>query len=450
MKRSLSHISWPQVESLLNSWFNAGLSRHSSLPFTAEHYSRDAALFAASIFKRGGLELLETTQGQVIPVLNGQDSEQKFLETQVFHSPELQSNIYSRWHNSSTTTFICDAEVLALHPKIANLLSSANLTLLKLSCDEEKKTLDSIKTLWQNLPSITEEIVVIGGGICCDMGGFLAGLAGTRVHYIPTTLLSLVDAGLGGKTGVNHPLAGKNQIGLFVQVESLTIIPELLTSLNDSQIRQGVAEILKHTFLSGTFDLWKPLLERLVLSWNPSILQSKEFLSLIQENLEFKSRIVRADPLEKDLRAFLNFGHTVAHLLESLDAIQRQEEPFSGSGISHGIAVAVGLLSFCRGGLAKSAPPGFAQLLEEILRQERIFFPMHKLRDIQGNAQMLLQHDKKNISHQNDFVRCITPEYGCLMRSPSTDEKPNLLNSQTKHIKMDEFLTILQSTGLFE
>jgi 3-dehydroquinate synthase len=186
-------------------------------------------------------------------------------------------------------------------------------------------------------------IVALGGGVVGDMAGFAAAtwLRGIAVVQVPTTLLAMVDAAIGGKTGVNHP-GGKNLIGAFHQPRLVLIDPSVLATLPVQEFRAGMAEVIKYGVI-GDSELFTAL-EAAALK-DPSGaggLASREALgdallqSLLERSAAAKARVVAADEREGGLRAILNYGHTLGHCVETL----------SGYGTYlHGEAVGLGMLA---------------------------------------------------------------------------------------------------------
>ncbi|MFZ9752146.1 MAG: 3-dehydroquinate synthase [Cyanobium sp.] len=184
-------------------------------------------------------------------------------------------------------------------------------------------------------------IVALGGGVVGDMAGFAAAtwLRGIAVVQVPTTLLAMVDAAIGGKTGVNHP-GGKNLIGAFHQPRLVLVDPTLLATLPEREFRAGMAEVIKYGVIGDT-----PLFSDLetaaqrdpagglasLAAVGPSLLQR-----LLERSAAAKARVVAADEREGGLRAILNYGHTLGHVVETL----------TGYGTYlHGEAVALGMLA---------------------------------------------------------------------------------------------------------
>jgi 3-dehydroquinate synthase len=184
-------------------------------------------------------------------------------------------------------------------------------------------------------------IVALGGGVVGDMAGFAAAswLRGIAVVQVPTTLLAMVDAAIGGKTGVNHP-GGKNLIGAFHQPRLVLIDPEVLATLPEREFRAGMAEVIKYGVINDA-----PLFADLeaaaghdpaaglasMAAVGPALLQT-----LLERSADAKARVVAADEREGGLRAILNYGHTLGHVVEAL----------CGYGTYlHGEAVGLGMLA---------------------------------------------------------------------------------------------------------
>ncbi len=184
-------------------------------------------------------------------------------------------------------------------------------------------------------------IVALGGGVVGDMAGFAAAtwLRGVAVVQVPTTLLAMVDAAIGGKTGVNHP-GGKNLIGAFHQPRLVLIDPTVLTTLPEREFRAGMAEVIKYGVI-GDPELFAEL--EMAARRDPQAgLASLEAVGpellelLLERSAAAKARVVAADEHEAGLRAILNYGHTLGHVVETL----------SGYGTwLHGEAVAIGMVA---------------------------------------------------------------------------------------------------------
>lgn len=211
---------------------------------------------------------------------------------------------------------------------------------------DEHKTLNTLSKVWQALSDggATRQSVLVnvGGGMVCDLGGFAAATfkRGLRFINIPTTLLSAVDAAVGGKTGINFN-GLKNEVGAFAEANEVIISTCFFDTLPQQELRSGYAEIIKHAMLDN-HESFGQILE-----------QAPQQLTLqqLEASVQVKARIVEQDPLENGLRRTLNLGHTVGHALESW-ALQKSGlagASFQGSGVRtcmpHGYAVAWGLVA---------------------------------------------------------------------------------------------------------
>ena len=178
-------------------------------------------------------------------------------------------------------------------------------------------------------------IVAVGGGVVTDIAGFIAATycRGVPLIMVPTTLLAMVDASLGGKNGVNVP-QGKNLIGSFHQPQKILIDPSVLQTLPPCEIRNGIAEMIKHGVIADAS--YVAFLEQHVFELLS--LQMKPVEHAIAASCRIKCRIVKEDEREKGLRRLLNFGHTIGHALECVSAYS----------LPHGEAVALGMVTEAR------------------------------------------------------------------------------------------------------
>ena len=212
-------------------------------------------------------------------------------------------------------------------------------TLLTIPAGEEQKTLTTFSTI---LDAAKDEglerqslMLALGGGIVGDMTGFAAAcwLRGIGVIQVPTTLLAMVDAAIGGKTGVNHP-GGKNLIGAFHQPRLVLIDPDTLQTLPPREFRAGLAEVIKYGVI-GDSELFE-LLERSVSFDNPLSISTELLATMLERSAQAKALVVAADEKEGGQRAILNYGHTFGHVVETL----------TGYGTwLHGEAVAIGMVA---------------------------------------------------------------------------------------------------------
>ena len=179
-------------------------------------------------------------------------------------------------------------------------------------------------------------LIALGGGVTTDLGGFLASvyMRGIRFVLLPTSLLAMVDASIGSKSGLDVGGA-KNLAGLFCRPELIGIWPGFLKTLPESEVQQGVAEMLKHALIASKAH-WESLSVAKQKVMSEFLKAGPDALAWIRESARIKHEIVLADPLEHGRRALLNFGHTVGHAVES--AFMEASKP-----IGHGQAVLFGM-----------------------------------------------------------------------------------------------------------
>lgn len=222
----------------------------------------------------------------------------------------------------------CWPLLLAAKPELKDAIQ------LTIPAGEEHKHLDTCQYLWGELfkEGVTRHALWInlGGGVVGDMGGFVASVYKRGIHFlnIPTSLLAMVDATVGGKLGVDHNNI-KNGLGLFADPQLVVVYPEFLKTLPKLELRSGFAEMLKHGLIHD-----RTHLDELMQVGVEGIADNVE---LIRRSVQIKLDIVTQDPFEADLRKVLNFGHTIGHAIES--ALLEQ-----GTPVPHGFAVAWGMM----------------------------------------------------------------------------------------------------------
>lgn len=234
------------------------------------------------------------------------------------------------------------ADVWALHgARVESSLGGRPFQLLYFPGGEENKRLAVLETLAEKMVAAGADrsslLVVFGGGIVTDVGGFLAAvfMRGIPVVSAPTTLLAQVDAGVGGKTGVNL-VAGKNLVGAFHQPSAVLIDPDVLKTLPEREYRAGLYEVLKCGIIRS------PGLHGLMAERADAILAQAEDLleTIIAESVRIKAEVVSADERESGLRRILNFGHTIGHALEAETGYTRF---LHGEAVGFGMRAAIHL-----------------------------------------------------------------------------------------------------------
>lgn len=198
---------------------------------------------------------------------------------------------------------------------------------------EENKNLHGAEQIWEELTNSEADrssiLIVLGGGVLGDLGGFCAATykRGIRFILVPTTLLAQVDASVGGKLGIDFK-GFKNHIGVFQNPLATVVDTTFLKTLSSTELRSGFAEVVKHCILSDRV-LWDKI--------NRQTLAELQWEELVSHSIAFKTKVTNEDPKESGLRKILNFGHTIGHALETA-SFQ------SGQRILHGEAVAAGMI----------------------------------------------------------------------------------------------------------
>lgn len=221
-------------------------------------------------------------------------------------------------------------------PLLNDMPELKEASIITIGASDEHKNIESLAHVWQCLSTegATRRSLLInlGGGMVTDLGGFAASTFKRGIPFlnIPTTLLAMVDASAGGKTGINFN-GLKNEIGVFRNASEVLIDTDFLRTLDKQNICSGFAEMLKHALISNEND-WAELLQFNLQEPDLDLLAT-----LLKKSVNVKKRIVKLDPEEHGLRKALNFGHTAGHALESLSLSQNNP-------VLHGYAVAWGLV----------------------------------------------------------------------------------------------------------
>lgn len=247
-------------------------------------------------------------------------------------------------------------------PLISGFDCLKNAHIITIGPEDIHKNLETLAYVWKELSDqgATRHSLMInlGGGMITDLGGFAASTFKRGFQYIniPTTLLAMVDASVGGKTGINFN-GLKNEIGVFSPAEYVLIDTEFLKSLDSHNILSGYAEMLKHGIISTTGH-WAEL-----LNFDLNQIDYKALQQLVAHSVSIKEDIVEKDPFEKNIRKALNLGHTVGHAFESL-ALENNRP------VLHGYAVAWGIIcelyfSFIKVGFPKDKLRQAIQFIKE-------------------------------------------------------------------------------------
>ena len=277
---------------------------------------------------------------------------------------------------------------------MSNIQLLQEVHIIEIAAGEEMKTMGTCNTIWNELSAHgcdrNSVLINLGGGVVSDLGGFVASTFKRGIRYIniPTSLLAMVDAAIGGKVGID--LNGlKNQIGLFSNPQVVFIIPDFVDTLPERQIRTGFAEIVKHSLIYE-----KQYWEELTLKNFKDISNWKE---MIDWSVEIKNYYITEDPLDTGFRKVLNFGHTIGHAVESY-SLHNDENP-----LSHGEAIAIGLI--CESYISHKYANLPENQLNEIVHYMSENFSHYPLHTDHFTAIMEnMSHDKKNNGNNLNFT----------------------------------------------
>ena len=300
---------------------------------------------------------------------------------------------------------LCDEVVAELHaPLITSLRTMLpEPTFLAVPATEEAKGTDSLARVWSWLAdegaTRRSVLILIGGGALLDFGGFAAAtyMRGIRTINVPTTLLAMVDASVGGKTAIDYH-GVKNLIGAFHLPLEVFVDSDFLRTLPLEELLSGYGEIIKHATLMG-IEAWREVCR----IGDPAALMDEEWEALIAKSIAYKSSIVEADPEEKGLRRILNAGHTVGHALEAYSHanVHRRTLP-------HGEAVVFGLLieSYITA-LVRGGSRDYIRQLMYLARE--LYSPFIYTCKDYPELIRLMRHDKKNSSGKIVLMGILAP-----------------------------------------
>lgn len=219
---------------------------------------------------------------------------------------------------------------------LPELAINSPIELIEIEAGEENKTIDTCVQLWNVLNELGGDrkslLIALGGGVITDIGGFVASVYKRGIDYVnvPTSLLGMVDAAIGGKNGVDLGKA-KNQIGTINPAQMVLVDFRFLDTLPPVQFRSGYAEMLKHGLIQDKA-YWEVLR-------NYTALDTNQIDELIKISIDIKHQIIQQDPTEEGIRKALNFGHTLGHAIESYFLADSQKNT-----LLHGEAIAVGMI----------------------------------------------------------------------------------------------------------
>ncbi len=321
------------------------------------------------------------------------------IQAPVFYSEEAYEklNSFLKDRAPSSVFIIVDSNTqeLCLPILLPHLETTARIEVIEMEAGEENKNIETCTGIWKVLSELDADrkslIINLGGGVVTDLGGFVASTFKRGIDYIniPTTLLSMVDASVGGKTGVDLDNL-KNQIGVITQPEMVLIDTRFLNTLSSEEMRSGLAEILKHGLISSREYWYK--------AFRLKDLSLEDLDDLIKESVDIKTEVVTKDPREENLRKTLNFGHTFGHAIESYFLTHPRKNK-----LLHGEAVAAGII------IASYLSCQLTNFPERDLHEiSQIIFDLYPSIHLEENDFApiidLLKYDKKNAHGKINFV----------------------------------------------
>ncbi|MBQ4915203.1 3-dehydroquinate synthase [Maribacter sp. MMG018] len=306
---------------------------------------------------------------------------------------ELNSHLKTKGYSTIFILVDENTHELCLPQFMAEISGEYHFEIIEIASGEEHKTIDTCVGVWEALSELGADrkslMINLGGGVLTDLGGFVASTFKRGIDFInvPTTLLSMVDASVGGKTGVDLGNL-KNQIGVINQPQMVLIVTDFLETLEERQVKSGFAEMLKHGLIKDS-NYWHALKRAKSLS---------ELKEHIYTSVEIKNNVVLQDPTEQNIRKILNYGHTLGHAIESY-FLENQEK----KTLLHGEAIAIGMIleGYLSNKLTGLNTEELKNIKETFLNYyDKISFTKNDIEKIIA----LLKYDKKN-SHGNiNFV----------------------------------------------
>lgn len=267
------------------------------------------------------------------------------------------------------------------------LETNLTIEIIEFEAGEQNKNIETCVQIWNVLTELGADrkslVINLGGGVVTDLGGFVASTfkRGVDFIHVPTTLLSMVDASVGGKTGVDLGNL-KNQVGVINVPQMVLIDTQYLETLPKNEMRSGLAEMLKHGLIYDK-EYWEKFLDLKAIDF-------ADFDELIYRSVEIKNEIVMQDPTEKNIRKALNFGHTLGHAIESCFLENENKKT-----LLHGEAIAIGMIL-----------ESYISLEKKLISQEEYNQIKTTIKTIYDDVQFdendiepildLLIHDKKN------------------------------------------------------
>ncbi len=319
-------------------------------------------------------------------------------ESKVFGADDLKKDLSTliKQYKRGEVFFLADkGSFKHCYPKIKDLQEINENNIIVIEQGDQNKNIETISKVWYFLSTHGADrkslLINLAGGMPCDLGGFAAATFKRGIDFIniPTTLLSQVDASVGGKTGINFH-SFKNEIGVFKHASAVLVCNDFIKTQDQENISSGFAEMIKHALIYSE-DTWNEL--KYFKIKNPDIDALKP---LVINSIHIKEHFVKADPTEKNVRKSLNFGHTIGHAFESF--AMNNKRP-----VLHGYAVAYGMIAELYLGHIIC---GFS--MDKIKEINQIIYSIYgKFSFSKSDFDelfYLMTHDKKNEKNQINFT----------------------------------------------
>jgi 3-dehydroquinate synthase len=288
-------------------------------------------------------------------------------------------------------------------PIFADFIGEIPYHMLTLEAGESSKSIASVQLVWDFLLEhhATRQALLInlGGGMVTDLGGFAAAtyMRGIRCVNIPTSLLAMVDASSGGKTGFDYR-GVKNAIGTFSPPLATLIHADFLRTLPERELLSGIAEMLKHALIASPEE-WIRLLQILDLELpKDQLIDTLHQTGALQASIEIKEKVVAQDPCEQGMRKILNFGHTIGHAIESA-ALDAQHSATDSQPVAHGYCVLWGMVAEVYLSVVHAACP--REILQQLVQVMLQYYGRPNC-NCKQREQLIerMYHDKKNAANK--------------------------------------------------
>ncbi len=303
------------------------------------------------------------------------------------------TSLVSKKNYSSVFILVDDNTLEHCYPRFMQLFATDKpIEVIQIDAGEIHKNIETCMGVWNVMTELGADrkslLITLGGGVITDLGGFVASTFKRGIDFvnIPTTLLSMVDASVGGKTGVDLGVL-KNQIGVFANPKMIVIDAEYLHTVSAREIRSGTAEIIKYG-MTHDIQLFNEIKDN----------DQVNIVDLIHRSIEIKNEVVIEDPKEQGVRKVLNWGHTIGHGVESYFLENPKKE-----ALTHGEAIAIGMV--CEAYLSSEILGFSKEKVSEI--KEAIIKIYGKVTIDKDDFQPiieLMKHDKKNVAGEINFV----------------------------------------------